>query len=703
VIHRDVKPGNVLLTSADAPKLSDFGLSLLAESDDAAGVIRGTPNYMSPEQAKGQRLTYRTDLYSLGVMLYESAAGTVPFTGAPMSVMSQHSNTPPPMFRSRELGVSPELENLIFALLAKRPEDRPASGALVAEILRAEADKLRPEPAAAGPDAAPLPTPSAPVDAPLDMSALADLGEGRTIADESATPASRSAAPPARIETISIARKSSAAIGAADAADLVSSALVRKMLRTVLAEPIALNPEERYLYGHYLAYLLIGARRRRFLARRKLDQVNADRARLILATTYALTAHDADEAVAEAAELLDRRIEVRPALSPAVLAKFVSWRETPARRKMLRKARKAIQEASPYAQKHMTDARGLLNPGLIPRSLDDLAKLAPPRSEVGDELVERWNRLADAWRDNPDLRLAALRYASGGASRDPSGAAMWPEVVYPLMEIARAERQNRGKAREVWDYFTGRVLRLRDRGDELNRRLTRDVPAGVVAQLDQSAKQLDRVLSRAEPEDEPADDELDPLAARLGDGSSAARLEAIADEAPPADPDQIDLVQADPFRFLQGELHELWKEAVAAMQKPPGGGPGAKGASHRPTPIGPFRLVVIPSIRGTAAGQVAIQGMANKQIELLTPPLRTSGSRAKPILAVWLYRDNSLLIIHQDFKSVQRMVLWDAPRSHQTTLGGSEEAHRELAARGMEIPDQMESALSRWFKPSAPA
>ena len=73
VIHRDIKPSNVLLTATDVPKLSDFGLSLMAEKGDEAGSVRGTPHYMSPEQTRGKRLDFRTDLYSLGVMLYESA------------------------------------------------------------------------------------------------------------------------------------------------------------------------------------------------------------------------------------------------------------------------------------------------------------------------------------------------------------------------------------------------------------------------------------------------------------------------------------------------------------------------------------------------------------------------------------------------------------------------------------------------------
>ena len=113
----------------------------------------------------------------------------------------------------------------------------------------------------------------------------------------------------------------------------------------------------------------------------------------------------------------------------------------------------------------------------------------------------------------------------------------------------------------------------------------------------------------------------------------------------------------DPIRFLQGQLHELWKEAVNALQAQvrPGGPGAARPAGHKHIPVGPYRLVVVASIRGRAAGQIAIQGMANKQIEMTTPSFRTTGSANRPILAVWVYRDNSLVIAHLDFQGTETL------------------------------------------------
>ena len=264
---------------------------------------------------------------------------------------------------------------------------------------------------------------------------------------------------------------------------LIRSPLARRMLEVVLAEPILLSPDERYLHGHYLAYLMSGSRRRGLFMRRPLEPRNADRGRLLLGVTYAILAGADEDAIRDVATLLNTRIEVRPILSPIVVAKYLSCRESPAKRKLFRQTRKAIAQASTYAQKHMIDSKGVLNPGLMPQKLDDLTLIAPARDEVDDVLVERWNRVAEVWRNKVDFRAAVLRYATANAHRDPASAALWPEVVYPLIERARWHRRIRTRTEAVWDYLSGR-LHVADAGVVLDRALNRSVPAPLVAELD---------------------------------------------------------------------------------------------------------------------------------------------------------------------------------------------------------------------------
>jgi len=129
IVHRDLKPENVLLTSNGTAKLTDFGLALsIASRATTEGVIAGTVFYLAPEQALGQTLDGRTDLYAVGVMLYELTAGRLPFAAEdPLAVISQHLYTPvvPPSTYNDD--IPPALETLILQLMAKRPEDRPAS------------------------------------------------------------------------------------------------------------------------------------------------------------------------------------------------------------------------------------------------------------------------------------------------------------------------------------------------------------------------------------------------------------------------------------------------------------------------------------------------------------------------------------------------------------------------------------------------
>ncbi|MEU7877115.1 DNA translocase FtsK [Microbispora bryophytorum] len=135
VIHRDIKPANIMLLSGDRPKICDFGIARVVEEGRATAQA-GTPAYAAPEQSDGSP-DERSDLYSLGCVLYEMAAGERPFHGTAWRLLFQHAMTEPRPPREVRPEIPQPLDDLIVQLLAKSPTDRPQPAIEVADRLRA--------------------------------------------------------------------------------------------------------------------------------------------------------------------------------------------------------------------------------------------------------------------------------------------------------------------------------------------------------------------------------------------------------------------------------------------------------------------------------------------------------------------------------------------------------------------------------------
>ncbi len=141
VVHRDVKPGNILLTATDEVKIGDFGIARAVNAQDnltQSGSVMGTATYFSPEQAQGISVDARSDLYSLGVVLFEMLAGRAPYLGdSPVAVAAKHVHDPVPHVRDVNPAVPAAMDAIVAKAMAKAPADRyPSAEDLRADLLR---------------------------------------------------------------------------------------------------------------------------------------------------------------------------------------------------------------------------------------------------------------------------------------------------------------------------------------------------------------------------------------------------------------------------------------------------------------------------------------------------------------------------------------------------------------------------------------
>ncbi|WLQ68146.1 serine/threonine-protein kinase [Streptomyces glycanivorans] len=175
IVHRDIKPGNLMLDADGSVKIGDFGIAQFVDDPSTAlttaGHIVGTSLYLAPERALGRTADSASDMYSLGCVIYQLLAGQPPFrSDTATATLYQHVDTPPVPVRQRGVDISPAFDSYLLGLLAKKPEDRP-SAQQVSDWFRTDAWRGRPEPLPhhapaaprpAVPAASPAPAPGAP-------------------------------------------------------------------------------------------------------------------------------------------------------------------------------------------------------------------------------------------------------------------------------------------------------------------------------------------------------------------------------------------------------------------------------------------------------------------------------------------------------------------------------------------------------------
>jgi hypothetical protein len=154
IVHRDMKPENVLLSDEGAVKVADFGIARLTDDSGAGstatktGTTVGTPQYMSPEQVASSKVDGRSDLYSAGIMFYELVVGQPPFTASeadgPFTLMAKHVQAPPKPPSVHKPGLDLRLEEVILKSLSKRPEERYQTGQEFDDAMSRVADRLSP-------------------------------------------------------------------------------------------------------------------------------------------------------------------------------------------------------------------------------------------------------------------------------------------------------------------------------------------------------------------------------------------------------------------------------------------------------------------------------------------------------------------------------------------------------------------------------
>jgi eukaryotic-like serine/threonine-protein kinase len=156
---------------------------------------------------------------------------------------------------------------------------------------------------------------------------------------------------------------------------------------------------------------------------------------------------------------------------------------------------------------------------------------------------------------------------------------------------------------------------------------------------------------------------------------------------------RVPLAPAEPYLFPQDTLRNLWEAEMSTQDNAT-----RPRMLHQTIPVGPYELAVIPTAGGRirSAVRAVLQGMqqGSKLIEIFTPPALAKDAASRTVIAIWIYEDASMAVVHLDFQYKERYILWHAPDAHQFNFGYAEELRHRLSTVSLQVPDQLERVLS---------
>jgi hypothetical protein len=177
-------------------------------------------------------------------------------------------------------------------------------------------------------------------------------------------------------------------------------------------------------------------------------------------------------------------------------------------------------------------------------------------------------------------------------------------------------------------------------------------------------------------------------------GSRIPREELPDDDDAPCVNVRVPLCPAEPYLFTQDILRNLWEAEINVPDNAP-----RPRVLHRTLAVGPYELAVIPTVGGRirSAVRAVLQGMqqGSKQIEIFTPPAVAKESGSRTVIAIWVYEDASMAIVHLDFQYRPRFILWHAPDAHHFNFDYAEELRHRLSTLNLQVPDQLDRILSK--------